>query len=90
MIARALSTVMLCVMISSNVFGQAEPDKKSPKQIIDEIVKNAKTAPDGTTQPSTGRAKPVENWFGCKPSENQNHNCKESKKTTATENGQGR
>lgn len=44
--------------------GGAKPD---PERVIERITENTTTAPDGTVVPSTGRAKPVENWFGCKP-----------------------
>ena len=39
----------------------------SEERVIDRITSDTRTADDGTIQPSTGRAEPVENWFGCKP-----------------------
>ncbi len=53
----------------------ATQNEKSPKEIVKDIVEDAKRAPDGTVQPSTGRAKPVENWFGCKPGKDNADNC---------------
>lgn len=43
---------------------QGDPEAE---KTLDEIVMQSKTVEDGAVQPSTGRAKPVENWFGCKP-----------------------
>lgn len=60
----------------------AGSSSKDAREIVKEIVDNAKMAPDGTMQPSTGRAKPVENWFGCKPGKSQS-SCDEGKQSTS-------
>lgn len=44
-----------------------KPGGKTPEQVNEEIIENSEKAADGTVQAETGRAKPVENWFGCKP-----------------------
>jgi len=41
--------------------------KQRNEQVIDRIVENSRTDEDGLVQPSTGAAKPKENWFGCTP-----------------------
>jgi hypothetical protein len=51
-------------------------EPKAAKQIVKEIVKDAERAPDGTMQPATGRATPVENWFGCKPGQKKDGKCR--------------
>ena len=47
-----------------------------PAQVVKEIVKDTERAPDGTMQPTTGRAKPVENWFGCRPGQKKDSKCR--------------
>jgi len=46
---------------------------ESPAEIVEEIVEDGNKGEDGATQPSTGQAKPVENWFGCKPENDKDH-----------------
>ncbi len=42
---------------------------KDPEQVVEQMVENAEEAPGGTGEEYVGGepAKPVENWFGCKP-----------------------
>lgn len=69
------STIILIVSLSfsthadhhSNV--KPENNKTNAEKVTDNLTKG----PDGTKYPEGGPAKPVENWFGCKPGSN---NCK--------------
>jgi hypothetical protein len=40
---------------------------KSPDEVVKEIVADAKPSEGGQMVASTGRARPVESWFGCPP-----------------------
>ncbi len=65
------------IVLSANPSLASEANGKRPaSEIVKDIVDKARRAPDGTMQPSTGRAKPVENWFGCKPGSKDADICK--------------
>lgn len=42
---------------------------KAPDEVVETIVENSAEGEEGLVQPATGGAKPIENWFGCKPTE---------------------
>lgn len=87
----ALSATMLGGLLVTGVAAQNTPStdtdssQKTPAEINREVIENAKKTPDGTVQPATGRAKPVENWFGCKPGNDKDAcEAKKKKKSSAT------
>lgn len=67
---------------------QSDKSAKTPVEINQELIENAKKMPDGTAQPETGRAKPVENWFGCKPG-NDKEACEAEKQKKSSESSDG-
>lgn len=78
---KATALALLALTLSIPAMAADKSDDASTmtsREVVRGIVRDSKPAPDGTVQPSTGRARPVENWFGCKPGPGKQSGCKKS------------
>lgn len=66
-----LALALACLSNAALAHETGSPETTEATEEVNEYMNQGKPEADGATQAPSGKAQPTENWFGCKPDEEE-------------------